>query len=253
YMGAGGDSPHAALLLALSTFLAQAGLFAHNDLTNIEEDKINRPDAPLVAGTVGVHTAKAVAYSSLGAGGLLAALLGPAPLAIYLTAATAGVLYNTRLKKVPLAGNLTVAFLTSMTYIYGMAAAKTASPILTLLFTSTLVANLGRELVKVAIDHEGDLKAGIKTAAVLLGPQKAARLGAYVTLASLAPGLALAYLSYVERLYALAAGVLATSAMLAYLSTKALGGAWTQYKNGTLLAFATTLVALVAEAIWLQY
>lgn len=253
YMVAGGGSPHAALLLALSTFLAEAGLFAHNDLANIEEDRINRPDAPLVAGAVSVNTAKTVAYSSLVAGGLLAAPLGPAPLAVYLAVVTAGVLYNTRLKKVPLAGNLTVAFLTSATYLYGMAAAGATSPILTLLFASSLAANLGRELVKVAIDHEGDLNAGVKTVAVLLGPQKAARLGAYTTLASLAPGLALAYLTYVERLYALAAGVLATCTALGYLSLRALGGAWLEYKNGTLLAFAATLAALVAEAIWPRY
>ncbi|AET31564.1 geranylgeranylglycerol-phosphate geranylgeranyltransferase [Pyrobaculum ferrireducens] len=250
YAVAGGRDPSAMALLAASTFLAEAGLFAHNDLANLEEDRVNRPDAPLVKGDVSVEAARLVAYGSLALGAALAAILGPAPLAIYTAAAVFGVLYNSRLKRVPLAGNLVVAFLTSMTYIYGMAAAGAASAVLNLLFASSLVANLGREFVKTAMDYEGDLKAGVTTLAARIGPEKTAALGAWTTATSTALGLWLAYASLSAGLYLLAAGAAATSAMLLYLSIEAARGRWRRFRNGTLAAFGTTLVALVAEGLW---
>lgn len=250
YLVAGGRDPVASMLLAVSTFLAEAGLFAHNDLANLEEDKINRPDAPLVTGAVGIDTARVVAYGSLASGAAVAALLGPAPLAIYATAAVLGTLYNARLKRVPVLGNFVVAFLTSMTYIYGTAAAGSASTVLALLYLSSLVANLGREFVKTAMDYEGDMKAGARTVAVLIGPRKAAALGAAVTLASTAFGGALAYFSALQGFHLLASGAVVTSLMLIYLSALVLKGRWKTYRDGTLLAFGITLLALVAEAIW---
>lgn len=250
YAVAGGRDPLAMALLAASTFLAEAGLFAHNDLANLEEDRVNRPDAPLVRGEVSVDAARHVAYGSLAFGAALAAILGLAPLAIYATAATFGVLYNSRLKRVPVVGNLVVAFLTSMTYVYGMAAAGAASAVLYLLFASSLVANLSREFVKTAMDYEGDLKAGITTLAVRIGPVRTAALGAWATAASTALGLWLVYASLSAGLYLLAAGAAATSAMLLYLSIEAARGRWRRFRNGTLAAFGATLVALVAEGLW---
>jgi len=253
YMVAGGRSLEAVALLAVSTFLAEAGLFAHNDLVNLEEDRVNRPGAPLVTGEVGLGAARAVAYGSLSAGALAAALLGLLPLVIYLTAAILGTAYNARLKRVPFLGNFIVAFLTSMTYVYGMAAAGGFSPVLALLFVSSLVANLGREFVKTAIDVEGDLRAGVRTAASLLGPERAAKLGASVTALSAAIGLWLVAAALDSRLYILATGAAATSVLLLYFSASAWRGAWERYRRGTLAAFGVTLLALVVEALWLLY
>ncbi|AFA39630.1 4-hydroxybenzoate polyprenyltransferase-related prenyltransferase [Pyrobaculum oguniense TE7] len=250
YAVAGGNNAATLVLLAASTFLAQAGLFAHNDLSNLEEDRVNRPDAPLVSGRVSLATARAVAYGSLVAGAACAATLGLAPLSVYLTAAVLGVLYNVRLKRVPVVGNLIVAFLTSMTYIYGMAAAGRLSDVLMLLFASSLVANVGREFVKTAMDYQGDMRAGLKTLAVLIGPQKTAAVGGLVTAASAALGVWLVMDSASTGLYALAAGAGLTSALLVYMAYLALRGQWRTYRNGTLAAFGITLIALVAEAAW---
>ncbi len=253
YIIAGGRDPFTALLLAFSTFLAEAGLFAHNDVANLPEDRLNRPNAPLVTGSVSLRTAKTVAYGSLTSGGAAALFLGAAPFLIYLTAASLGVMYNAKLKKRPVVGNLTVAFLTSMTYIYGMAAAGSYSSVLAALFISSLVANLGREWVKTAIDYEGDRAAGLKTLAVAIGPQRTAALGAAMTLTSAAPGALLIYLSFVEGLYIIATGAAATVALLIYYSFIALRGGWERYRNGTLAAFGITLITLVIEALWLLF
>lgn len=250
YIVAGGRDPLEIALLAISTFLAEAGLFAHNDVANLPEDRINRPNAPLVTGAISLSAARATAYGSLAAGTAAALLLGPVPLLIYTTAIALGVAYNLRLKKTPVLGNLIVAFLTSMTYIYGMVAAESQHPVILALFISSLIANVGREWVKTAIDYQGDKAAGLKTLAVIIGPEKTATLGAAATLASTAPGALLVYLSLLEGLYILAAGAMATVLSLIYLSLVAMRGGWTTYKNGTLVAFGLTLFALVAEAIW---
>ncbi|MEZ0318979.1 MAG: geranylgeranylglycerol-phosphate geranylgeranyltransferase [Pyrobaculum sp.] len=250
YIVTGGRELEAALLLAASTFLAEAALFAHNDVANLEEDRLNRPGAPLVTGAVSLSAAKAVALGSAVLGAVFAYLLGPAPLLIYLTALALGAAYNAKLKRVPLAGNFVVAFLTSMTYIYGMSAAGKYSQVLFLLFASSLAANLGRELVKTAMDYEGDLRAGAKTLAALIGPAKTAAAGSYITTASVPLGVLLAYFSTSSGYYALAAGAAATSALLLYYSAQALRGRWAAYRTGTLVAFSVTLVALLGEALW---
>ncbi|MEM1598482.1 MAG: geranylgeranylglycerol-phosphate geranylgeranyltransferase [Pyrobaculum sp.] len=250
YIVAGGRELETALLLAASTFLAEAALFAHNDIANLEEDRVNRPDAPLVTGAVSLSTARAVALGSAVLGAVLALLLGPAPFLIYLTALTLGAAYNVKVKRVPLAGNFIVAFLTSMTYIYGMSAVGKYSQVLALLFASSLVANLGRELVKTAMDYEGDLRAGAKTLAVLIGPAKTAAAGSYVTMSSALLGVLLVYYSTSSGYYALATGAATTSALLLLLSALALKGRWAAYRTGTLIAFSATLVALLGEAVW---
>jgi 4-hydroxybenzoate polyprenyltransferase and related prenyltransferases len=112
------------------------------------------------------------------------------------------------------------------------------------------VANLGRELVKVAMDYEGDMRAGVRTLAVIVGPQKAAALGAAVTLASVVFGLALTYVAFSQGLLFLALGAAATSLSLIYLSLIALRGRWKKYRDGTLAAFGVTLLALTTEAVW---
>ncbi|ABL88884.1 UbiA prenyltransferase [Pyrobaculum islandicum DSM 4184] len=253
YVVAGDADINKLMLLAISTFLAEAGLFAHNDLSNIEEDRVNRPNAPLVTGAVSINTARVVAYGTLATGVVLAAFLGLTPLAVYAVAVALGLLYNAKLKRVPVVGNLIVAFLTSMTYIYGMTTAGNMSTVLLLLFTSSLVANLGREFVKTAIDYEGDMKSGIKTLAVITGPYTTAKLGAAITLASTAFGWALAYVAAFEKFYVLAAGAAATSLTLVYLSLEAARGRWKKYRDGTLAAFGITLLALVIEALWRLY
>jgi geranylgeranylglycerol-phosphate geranylgeranyltransferase len=131
-----------------------------------------------------------------------------------------------------------------------MAAAGGASVVLILLFLSSLVANLGREFVKVAMDYEGDMRAGVRTLAVIVGPQKAATLGAAVTLASVVFGLALTYVAFSQGLLFLALGAAATSLSLIYLSLIALRRRWKKYRDGTLAAFGVTLLALITEAVW---
>ncbi|MBP1450125.1 MAG: UbiA family prenyltransferase [Thermoproteus sp.] len=253
YVLAGGNEAGKAALIALSTFLAEAGMFAHNDLANLAEDRINRPDAPLVTGAVSPAAAKALAASAYLLGLASAAPLGPVPAAIYVTAVALGFFYNVRGKRVPLVGNFLVALLTSLVYPYGMAAAPAWHLPLLLLFAASLLANLGRELVKAALDYEGDRAAGVRTAAVVWGPERTASWGAYLAAASGFVGVYLALVSMADKLYVLAAGVAATTAALFASSYLCLKGKWGVFKRGALAAFGVTLAALLLQALFIYW
>jgi len=249
YLIAGGRSPLTSALVGISAFLAEAGMFAHNDVANLQEDRINRPDAPLVAGSVSLGAAKAVAVASYLSGLALASLLTWQALAVYVAAASLGAFYNERGKRIPFVGNFIVAFLTSMVYPYGMAAAGAVDAYLALLFAASLLANFGRELVKTAIDYRGDLAAGVRTAAMVLGPERAAGLGAYFALASSAVGAYLSYALALSGMYVLLAGVALTTALLIVLSVLCIDGKWQLFRRGSLAAFGATLVALLAQGV----
>ncbi|AEA13493.1 UbiA prenyltransferase [Thermoproteus uzoniensis 768-20] len=249
YIIAGGRAPLESALIGASAFLAEAGMFAHNDLANLQEDRVNRPDAPLVTGAVSVRAAKAVAVASYLLGLILASFLTWQALTIYLVAAALGALYNEKGKRVPFVGNFIVAFLTSMVYPYGMAAAGAVDIYLLLLFAASLLANFGRELVKTAIDYPGDLAAGVRTAATVLGPRRAADLGAYFALASSTVGIYLAYALTASGMYVLLAGVASTTAALIVLSILCIRGRWQLFRRGSLAAFGITLIALLAQGV----
>ena len=253
YLVAGGNNAATLALLGASAFLAEAGTFAHNDVANLAEDRINRPDAPLVTGAVSVKTAKILAISSYLAGLALAMLLPWYAAAIYALAVALGAFYNERGKKTPFLGNFIVAFLTSMVYPYGMAAAGYIDVYLLLLFTASLLANLGRELVKTAIDYQGDMAAGLRTAAVVLGPERAARLGAALALISSAVGIYLVYTLIETRLYIFMLGVAATSIALFVLSISCMKGRWQLFRKGSLAAFGVTLIALFVQGVILIF
>lgn len=253
YLIAGGDSASAVALIGASTFLAEAGMFAHNDVANLPEDKINRPNAPLVTGAVSLKAAVAVAVSSYLLGLVLAAFLPPYAIAVYVSAAVLGAFYNERGKRIPFLGNFLVSFLTSAVYLYGMAAAGRVDVYLLLLFAASLLANMGRELVKTAIDYRGDMAVGLRTAAVVLGPERAAKLGAALTLISSAVGAYLAYLLAVGGLYAFMLGVATTSLALLILSMICMRGGWQLFRKGSLAAFGITLVALLVQGLVLFF
>ena len=94
---------------AIVTIAVEVGLFVFNDVFNLEEDRVNAPERPLVKGEISVKEAVAVGAISLALGGVLAGTLGPLALAIVLLAISTGMAYNIRMKKSGLPGNVIVA------------------------------------------------------------------------------------------------------------------------------------------------
>lgn len=164
---------------------------ALNDYMDYETDLMNRPERPLSTGMVKRNTALM--------GSILLFVLGTActywlPYSAKLVAVGIAlpimVLYSLRLKSLPLVGNISVASVLSLAFIFSGAAFGNVQPMIipaVLAFGLTLA----RELVKDIADMEGDKKAGINTFPVLLGLAPAISLSVFfcvlVGLAALVP------------------------------------------------------------------
>lgn len=143
------------LIASLVGALIAAGANAMNDSFDVEIDRINRPDRPIPRGAVTAHEARTFSLSISSAGVLLNVLLNPAALGIALTAGVSLYFYNSHLKKSVLAGNILVAAMTGLAFVYGaVVIGRPERSVVPALFA--FLVNLARELVKDVEDVEGD-------------------------------------------------------------------------------------------------
>jgi len=146
-------------LAATSTALVTAAGNVLNDLGDVEGDRKNHPERPLVTGEVTIPGARRLTMA-LFLGGIVVAI--PVSLVhpwvgVILAVAVAGLLaYELRWKARGLVGNLTVAGLTAMVFLYGGAAAgrpEVVFPFAAMAFLATL----SREVIKDMEDVAGDI------------------------------------------------------------------------------------------------
>ncbi|MFH1851103.1 MAG: geranylgeranylglycerol-phosphate geranylgeranyltransferase [Candidatus Neomarinimicrobiota bacterium] len=217
-----------------------AGANAINDYCDFEVDKINRPRRPLVAGVVNRNVAKWIGIVLFAGGVLLALQLNPGARLLALLAALPVMLfYSPVLKGQPLLGNLAVAFILGLTFLFAGAAVGNPGPLVVpalLAFGLTLV----RELVKDIADIEGDARADLNTFPLLVGLEPAIVVA--INLAFLvAAGTLLPFILGHYGIYYLliaTAGVIAPLFYLIYLFTKK-PEAGTAVFGARMLKFAT--------------
>ena len=160
--------------------------YVSNDLWDQAEDRVNKPDRPLPAGTVTSRQALMAALGLLFMALGLSASLGLAPFLIALSVLVLLLLYNWRLKGMAGLGNLLIAGLAASALLSGVVAAHgwRYEPIITLLPAAIALALfiLARELVKIVEDQVGDQIAGKRTLAQYIGVQGIVRIVAGLTL-----------------------------------------------------------------------
>jgi 4-hydroxybenzoate polyprenyltransferase len=175
------------MIASVCVFLIGAAGNIHNDICDIEVDRVAHPDRALASGKVAVSFARklAVVLSVVAIG--MSVFLG-----LRLWLVIAGVLamlfvYNRRLKWVPLLGNLVVAAVAATTFIVGGVASEPLEvfdlpgPLIPALFG--FLIHLMRELTKDLVDMEGDCIAGRKTLPILIGVRPVLMLVVVVGLA----------------------------------------------------------------------
>ena len=135
---------------------------AFNDYCDYEIDLINRPNRPLSRGMITSSQALSFAVILFAIGSITAFQL---PFYAMLTAVGIAmpliIIYSLRLKGTPLLGNITVAVILGLTFVFcGLAFNKLGPMVIPaiLAFGLTLV----RELIKDIADVEGDNSAGLK-------------------------------------------------------------------------------------------
>ena len=170
-----------ALLAGFSSgFTASAGNVI-NDIFDIEIDKINRPDRSLPSGKVIYKEAIALYFILLILSFILSWFINLSAFIIVVATTFLLFLYSKYFKRIPLVGNIVVAFLTGLVFFFGGAAVR--HPMAAIIPASfAFLINLIREIVKDMQDVEGDKKSGINTFPIKFGFQKSKYLILIVTL-----------------------------------------------------------------------
>ena len=160
------------LLAALTGGLVAAGANSINDYFDVEIDKINKPLRPIPRGDVTRKEAW-IEWLTLSAIAIVLNLfLNLAAFAIALFAVFILYWYSAFFKRTIFAGNVVVAVMAGMAFVYGAAAVgNPVRAIVPSLFA--FLVNLVRELIKDIEDMEGDRKEHANTLPVKYGPKPA--------------------------------------------------------------------------------
>jgi len=161
----------------LPPFFITLGAFAHNDFVDMEVDRLNRRwDRPLARG----RSFSALTYIIPYALGFLTAFFIPPEAALVALAfLLLSILYNLRLKRLPLVGNMAIAMSMAVPFIYApLAAGREVGVVNAFAALFAFLIGTAREIVKDVEDVEGDRKAGMKTLPVVLGEKGAGRVAA---------------------------------------------------------------------------
>lgn len=155
-------------LAAISAaFTAAAGNII-NDILDKEGDKVNHPERAIPSGRVSVKLAGIEYFFFLIASCVIASFINQLAFIIVFLTNVLLFIYSNRLKKIPLLGNITVAYLTGMAFIYGgVSVGHPRAALIPAVFA--FLINLIRELVKDVQDIEGDKKIDRKTFPIRFG------------------------------------------------------------------------------------
>jgi len=153
-----------------ASFVTAAGNIV-NDIFDIETDKISHPNRVLVLGVLSKKEAWYLYLSLNFTSAFISASLNPILLVIVFITTFLLFVYSLYLKKLPLVGNIVIAFLTGLAFIYGgFASGNPVAAIVPAVFA--FLINLIREIVKDIQDIEGDTKAGVITFPIKFGFQR---------------------------------------------------------------------------------
>lgn len=196
--------PVPALILPMAVvFLVTSAGNAANDLYDERIDRINRPDRPIPSGEVTPAGAATFSLLLFLAGVGLALLANPLCFSIALINSLLLIGYAARLKRIALAGNIVVSYLSCSIFLFGGAFAGPDGLFANLgLASLTFLAMMSRELLKSAEDLEGDLAGGAVTFAGVHGVDATCRAGllcisiaVLISILPVAPGWGAPYLA----------------------------------------------------------
>jgi len=169
------------LLASITAALVAAAGNIINDIFDIETDKISHPKRVLVSGKISKKVAwtEYIILNSISI--IISVSLSIRLIVIVLATIILLYIYSSTLKKLPLIGNLTIAFLTGLTFVYGgYAADNPVAAIVPAVFG--FLINLIREIVKDILDIEGDNKLNYKTLPIKFGIDISKKLIILITL-----------------------------------------------------------------------
>jgi len=165
------------LIISCAVILAfMAGGNSLNDYIDREIDKTAHPDRPLPKGEIKPRTALIIGISGLAAASLLSiAMMSVMVTVIVAVAAALMVSYELFLKQRGFVGNITIAVLTGMIFLFGGAAVNNIEGNIIIAAMAALVS-VGREIAKDIQDMESD--EGRSTLPMMIGVRNASAVAA---------------------------------------------------------------------------
>ena len=167
----------------LTVFLATGAGNAINDYFDANIDAINRPERPIPSGRISGVSAFSVSIALFAAGIMVSYFIGDwrVPLLIAVFNSVLLYLYAKSLKRKIFVGNLSVAYLSGSTFLFGGSAyGMKGIEVTAVLFLLSMLATLAREIVKAIEDIEGDRKDGAVTLPVRIGERPSAYIASLV-------------------------------------------------------------------------
>ncbi len=160
FIGVGFSLPsHAYAVIAASAavFFVTAGGNVINDYVDVETDRINHPDRPLVTGAISRGAARTAFLAFFIVAIVISAvLISITALVVVLLAEAFLGLYEFRTKKMGFPGNAMISILVGLIFVFGGIAVDVVNKML-ILFVMATLANLSREIIKDIQDVEGDV------------------------------------------------------------------------------------------------
>ncbi|MCF8232524.1 MAG: geranylgeranylglycerol-phosphate geranylgeranyltransferase [Bacteroidales bacterium] len=177
-------------LLSLSTILIAGGGYVINDVFDVKIDQVNKPADKMVGKYISATKAENF-YWTLTAAGILTGFMAGVIIDyinfvfIYILTALLLWFYSSSLKKLPVVGNLVIAFLSALSFylvwlaelfygnfLSGPYDAPVIGSILVWGYTAfAFIINILREIIKDIEDLEGDKYFGGRTLPVIIGVQ----------------------------------------------------------------------------------
>ena len=156
------------LFIIIGFFMAAGNIF--NDIIDIKTDVIDHPNRPLPRKMITISSAYYLLFVLILIGCIASLFINNMSLIfLYFLIIPLLFLYPLYLKKIPLLGNIVVAFLISSVFIFSECVVLKSYTIL--IIPSLLIFGLSliREIIKDIHDYEGDKQYGVSTLCVLLG------------------------------------------------------------------------------------
>jgi geranylgeranylglycerol-phosphate geranylgeranyltransferase len=176
--------PQTLLLFSAVALITAAGNVI-NDFFDAKIDAINRPDRPIPSGVVTRAAARGFAVTLFLAGILVSFFTNPLCIGIAVINSLILIAYAGKLKRTPLLGNITVAYLSASIFLFGGALNGWGGLVHIIpIATITFFAMISRELVKDAEDVEGDKAGDADTLPIRIGIKNTSRLALISTILS---------------------------------------------------------------------
>jgi geranylgeranylglycerol-phosphate geranylgeranyltransferase len=147
---------------ALAFSFVGSAAYVINDIFDIEIDKINKPLRPLAGNALSKKEAWFLFAFLCLLSVIFSLMVNFLSFLVVIISDVIVFLYSYRIKKIPLAGNVTVSFMTGLAFIFGgIAVGNIEGAVIPAIFA--FMINFIREIVKDMEDIEGDRKNNIQT------------------------------------------------------------------------------------------